>query len=110
MNVTVLRIEHRHGVNVTVCPSTEVAERVLWEYVKDWWPEEIGRAMPAEHQIAIDEYFEEMVGSEYYALDCGEMNYGDNGGVLEVIEEVFDDLTHGQKAYFIKQKEMWRLC
>lgn len=76
MNVTVLRIEHRHGTNVTPCSSSETAEKRLWEYVNNWWPEEVGGTMPSDRQTAIDQYFEKMGGTEYYAFDDTEMDYG----------------------------------
>jgi len=79
MNVTVLRIEHRHGTNVHVCSSDGVAQQRLWEYVQHWWGEEIKDiTMPTDRRVAIDRYFEEMAGTEYYAWDDAEVDYGGN--------------------------------
>lgn len=81
MKVVVLRIEHRHGDNVSVCVDMEIANQRLWEYVESWWQQEIGEiTIPSDRQAAIDRYFEAMrerfSGAEYYYIEETEIDYG----------------------------------
>lgn len=69
MNVYVLTISHRHGVNVTVHKTAEGARAKLLEYVREEWAGEMeGEVIPTDSDEAIDAYFDN--GHEEY--DCTE--------------------------------------
>lgn len=77
--VWVLRVDHRHGADVTVHSSVAAAKESLREWVHSWWDETAGRcgapdAPPDNPDEAIQFYFEAMAGEESYAIDEAEMN------------------------------------
>ena len=37
MKVTVLQIDHKHGTDIYVCKSMDIAMRELAEYCRQWW-------------------------------------------------------------------------
>ena len=60
-------IHHRHGTNFYVSMTQVGLTQQLYEYVKEWWNQEIeDRELPTDEQTAIDQYFEDMQGSEWY--------------------------------------------
>lgn len=75
MNVVwVLKIDHRHGSNVTVHSTESAAQAALLTYVQEWWCETDGRCgapdtVPADADEAIDTYFEVMGDTEWYSID-----------------------------------------
>lgn len=65
MKVVVLSIWHRHGTNVYVAETEELARELLYVYVKQWW-DDIGSPKdgapedcPKDKEQAINIYFSE---------------------------------------------------
>jgi hypothetical protein len=66
----VLIIEHRHGRNVYVCESEDIAAAELYRFVEEYWnemPEDFGK-IPLSRQEAIKVYFEEKDAEESYEM------------------------------------------
>lgn len=59
--VVVLQINHRHGTNLYVAETPELARQLLLAYVKEWWGDgrELPSEMPVDEKEAIDLYFSE---------------------------------------------------
>ena len=69
MDVWVVNVSHRHGVNIYVAATEELAWDELYQYVKDNWEYELGgTSMPEGRDDAIGMYFER-VEEEFYDLD-----------------------------------------
>lgn len=59
MLVTVLTLEHKYGVDVSVHKTTEGAEKYLLEYLKDNWPDnKDAKPRPEDLRDAVRYYFE----------------------------------------------------
>lgn len=56
--VTVLRIEHQFGENVTAHADEAAARHALFDFVKKWWTDDgpVG-PIPSDRDKAIDAYF-----------------------------------------------------
>lgn len=68
--IVVLIIEHRHGRNVHLCESQDVAIDQLYAFVEEYWneiPEDVG-LIPMNQQEAIEIYFHEKLGRESYEI------------------------------------------
>jgi hypothetical protein len=66
--VYVLKITHKHGTDVIVCRTEEEAQTALFEYVSEWWGNEMGgKRMPADHKKAISLYFDK-TDYEYWEI------------------------------------------
>lgn len=64
-----LKIEHKHGSDITSHRSREGAMAVLHAYVLDWWEKEgVAGVIPSDRDEAIEAYFEE-VGNEFWSID-----------------------------------------
>lgn len=74
MTVHVLIIEHRHGTSVSVHTTPEGAQRVLNEYVAEWWEKETERPIPEIDGAAmVEEYFEATAGRESWIIETTEV-------------------------------------
>ena len=63
--VWVLFIEHRHGTDTSVHTTREAAGDALYEYVSEWWNEEMWpELVPEDKDQAIMEYFDRMQDTE----------------------------------------------
>ncbi len=80
--LTILTIDHNHGTNTYLCRTEEVADRELFNYVKEhWdvktnWQEQDGGplyAMPLEPAQAIETYFSYHSEDEFYTIDFQEV-------------------------------------
>lgn len=69
MQIHVLSITHKHGVNVTVHKTADGAAAKLAEYVREEWAAEIDD-VPALHNddLAITFYFERLQDREWYDI------------------------------------------
>lgn len=68
---SVLLIDHKHGVNVTVHWTHEQAKAALLAYVADWWEQETGTVvMPHDPDEAIEEYFAAATDEDWRILDA----------------------------------------
>lgn len=56
--VYVLKIEHRHGNNISIFSSDVKAKESLFLYVKDNWDKDFLGKIPRKKDKAIDKYFE----------------------------------------------------
>lgn len=80
--VFVLRIEHRHGDDVSVHTSREGARNALASYVDDWWNEvadnldEPVEFSSLDRDAAIDLYFEHQT-DEYFHIDDSIVDFGE---------------------------------
>lgn len=63
--VTVLRIEHRHGTDVTVHSTEAGADKWLADYCREWWEPQYMGDMPEGVWDMIDVYFEQ-TENEFY--------------------------------------------
>ena len=69
MNVWILVINHRYGVNADVFTTEDKARAFLYAYVAEWWgdyPDALGDEIPADRDLAVEDYFE--VSEEWYLL------------------------------------------
>ena len=70
-SVFVLRISHRHGVDIGVSWTRSGVDHLLYEYVAEFWEENwIEEEMPEDKQEAIKRYFcmEEGFPDEHYEI------------------------------------------
>lgn len=67
--VWVLHIEHRHGSDYWVCATRQIAEVVLDNYVKEWWPQDgpDGMSIPKRRDDRIEAFFDDN-DREFYSL------------------------------------------
>lgn len=70
MRVTVLLIEHKHGLNTYVCATPKIAWQELYKYVREWWstafPNDIKQPECVDDPAPyIDDYFAEMENESY---------------------------------------------
>jgi hypothetical protein len=65
--VWVLVINHRHGTDIDVFATEDLARESLLEYVTDWWSE-VGGTQPTSPYQAVDRYFQTVDG-EWYELE-----------------------------------------
>lgn len=71
MTVTILIIEHKHGMNVYPCSTLDIATAELYGYVKTYWSNEFpNEPIPTDSQRAIDQYFDER---EFYTIETMEL-------------------------------------
>lgn len=63
-----LVINHKHGETKTLHTTEAAAKAALHEYVTAEWEREIGTPLPTDPEAAIDLYFDEMAGTEFYEL------------------------------------------
>ena len=66
MDVQVLTVLHRHGENIYVCATEEVARKQLFGYVKENWGNEMPGGIPKREDSAIYDYFEQVQDETYY--------------------------------------------
>lgn len=73
MTVTILIIEHKHGMNVYPCSTLAVAEAELYGYVETYWEDEFpDEPIPSDSQLAIDRYFEDNE-REFYTIETQDL-------------------------------------
>lgn len=71
MNVFVLQVSHRFGLDVWAAQSFEAAREALYEYVAEYWDEatdETDAPIPEDHDKAIEAYFEAMGERESWEI------------------------------------------
>lgn len=72
MLVHVLTIHHRHGEDVTVATTADLAYAALDDYVQEWWDQE-GEPpippLPATPEARRDQYFKERATEEWYEVN-----------------------------------------
>lgn len=66
LNVYVLKIEHKHGIDIHIYRKLETANENLFAYVKEYWDDFDLGEMPKDRVDAIEEYFNRT--DEYYDL------------------------------------------
>jgi hypothetical protein len=79
--LTILTIDHNHGTNTYLCRTEEVADRELFNYVKENWdiktdPQNDSSplyTMPLEPAHAIETYFSYHSEDEWYSIDFQEV-------------------------------------
>jgi hypothetical protein len=84
--VQVLTIQHKHGTDMWVCATPELALAYLDGFVREWWESELDDEMPESEDERIKDYFEG-VDEESYSI-CAERVLDGS----EFIEEVSDVL------------------
>ena len=71
-HVWVLTISHRHGTDCSVFTKRQKAVDFLYEYVKQWWDDEIpNKKIPSTMGRAVDAYFDHVGDrsvSEWYNI------------------------------------------
>jgi len=66
--VWILVISHKHGVDVDAYENNEIAEISIHEYVQECWGEYYDTLIPKSRQEAIEEYFDDNPGNEWYGI------------------------------------------
>lgn len=70
--VYVTTFEHKHGRDVSVYATADLAEMERQRIAADWWEEELsGADMPEDPRQAADSYFESV--DEYFSVDVCEV-------------------------------------
>lgn len=68
MTVEVLIINHRHGYDVSVHETEDLAVKELASYCRDWWEDFCTEDQPKSNDDIIEAYFEAADGRESYEL------------------------------------------
>ena len=66
----ILRIEHRHGEDMSIYRTEAGAHKALAEYCREWWDEVSDDDMPPDDdEKVIDEYFNNDCCGEHWSID-----------------------------------------
>ena len=70
MNIYVISIQHKRGIDMFAFKSEKKAHKKLYEWAKEWWATDVGTPFPDElcKEDAVAAYFERVKGRESYNL------------------------------------------